>query len=247
VPKAARSEDKYRGEAFASGLELVVPTVVFTLLGLWADSALGHRPLFLIVGFCFGAAAPSPASTTATARAARSTTRASLVASTSTSSPEHDRPHPSGMSPSADVPDLSVPEPRRHRVAHRRRTSPLHALWVRRWRSSLLGIWQGVGGALGAWRSRPVVVLANFLDHRRVLGWAARISPAMIMAVSRWAVPRAGSSVIFGMGLLVEQIDAVNLDVVRRVRARAASRLLGAGDALDQFQSRVPRLKPRKS
>ena len=39
VPKAARSEDKYRGEAFASGLELVVPTVVFTLLGLWADSA----------------------------------------------------------------------------------------------------------------------------------------------------------------------------------------------------------------
>ena len=43
VPKAARSEDKYRGEAFASGLELVVPTVVFTLLGLWADSSVGHR------------------------------------------------------------------------------------------------------------------------------------------------------------------------------------------------------------
>ena len=34
VPKAARSEDKYRGEAFANGLEVVVPTVVFTLLGL---------------------------------------------------------------------------------------------------------------------------------------------------------------------------------------------------------------------
>ena len=57
VPKAARSEDhKYRGEAFASGLELVVPTVVFTLLGLWADSSWGTAPLFLIVGFIFGAA-----------------------------------------------------------------------------------------------------------------------------------------------------------------------------------------------
>ena len=56
VPKAARSEDhKYRGEAFASGLELVVPTIVFTLLGLWADSAWGTAPLFLIVGFVFGA------------------------------------------------------------------------------------------------------------------------------------------------------------------------------------------------
>jgi len=56
VPKAARSEEKYRGEAFASGLELVVPTVVFTLLGLWADSAWGTAPLFLIIGFVFGAA-----------------------------------------------------------------------------------------------------------------------------------------------------------------------------------------------
>ena len=50
VPKAARSEDKYRGEAFANGLELVVPTVLLTLLGLWADSAWGTAPLFLIIG-----------------------------------------------------------------------------------------------------------------------------------------------------------------------------------------------------
>jgi F0F1-type ATP synthase assembly protein I len=55
VPKAARSEDKYRGEAFASGLELVVPTVVFALLGLWADSSWGTAPLFLILGVLFGA------------------------------------------------------------------------------------------------------------------------------------------------------------------------------------------------
>jgi F0F1-type ATP synthase assembly protein I len=37
-------------------MELVIPTVVFTLLGLWADSSLGTAPLFLIVGFLFGAA-----------------------------------------------------------------------------------------------------------------------------------------------------------------------------------------------
>jgi len=55
VPRAARRDEKYRGEAFASGLELVVPTVVFTLLGLWADSAWDTAPLLLIVGFVFGA------------------------------------------------------------------------------------------------------------------------------------------------------------------------------------------------
>jgi F0F1-type ATP synthase assembly protein I len=55
VPKKARSNDKYRGEAFTTGLELVVPTVVFTLLGLWADSSLGTAPLFLVVGFLLGA------------------------------------------------------------------------------------------------------------------------------------------------------------------------------------------------
>jgi F0F1-type ATP synthase assembly protein I len=56
VPKSARSDNnKYRGEAFTSGLELVVPTVVFTLLGLWADSSWGTAPLFLILGFVFGA------------------------------------------------------------------------------------------------------------------------------------------------------------------------------------------------
>ena len=55
VPKKARSEDKYRGEAFASGLELVVPTVVFTLLGLWADRSWGTAPLFVILGFVLGA------------------------------------------------------------------------------------------------------------------------------------------------------------------------------------------------
>jgi F0F1-type ATP synthase assembly protein I len=55
VPRKARTEDKYRGEAFASGLELVVPTVVFTLLGFWADNSWGTAPLFLILGFVFGA------------------------------------------------------------------------------------------------------------------------------------------------------------------------------------------------
>jgi F0F1-type ATP synthase assembly protein I len=56
VPKATSSEEhKYRGEAFASGLELVVPTILFTLLGLWADSAWGTAPLFLVIGFLFGA------------------------------------------------------------------------------------------------------------------------------------------------------------------------------------------------
>jgi F0F1-type ATP synthase assembly protein I len=54
-PKKAKY-DQVRGEGVVHGLELVIPTVLFTLLGLWLDSALGTAPLFLIVGFLFGAA-----------------------------------------------------------------------------------------------------------------------------------------------------------------------------------------------
>jgi F0F1-type ATP synthase assembly protein I len=58
VPKQVRNathgDTTHRGEGLAHGLELVIPTVVFTLLGLWLDSALGTKPLFLLVGFAFG-------------------------------------------------------------------------------------------------------------------------------------------------------------------------------------------------
>jgi F0F1-type ATP synthase assembly protein I len=58
VPKQARAaahgDTTHRGEGLAHGLELVVPTVLFTLLGLGLDGALGTKPLFLIVGFVFG-------------------------------------------------------------------------------------------------------------------------------------------------------------------------------------------------
>jgi F0F1-type ATP synthase assembly protein I len=56
VPKQARGEHKFRGEGLANGLELVVPTVVFTLLGLWLDSEFGTAPLLLVVCFVFGVA-----------------------------------------------------------------------------------------------------------------------------------------------------------------------------------------------
>lgn len=57
VPKQVRNkngEEKHRGEGVAHGLELVIPTVVFTLLGLGLDSLLGTKPLFLLVGFVWG-------------------------------------------------------------------------------------------------------------------------------------------------------------------------------------------------
>jgi F0F1-type ATP synthase assembly protein I len=53
-PKTAKW-DQVRGEGVVHGLEIVIPTIVFSLLGLWADSALGTAPLFLLVGFVFGA------------------------------------------------------------------------------------------------------------------------------------------------------------------------------------------------
>jgi len=57
VPKQVRdgaNADKHRGEGVAHGLELVVPTVVFTLLGLGLDALLGTKPLFLLIGFAWG-------------------------------------------------------------------------------------------------------------------------------------------------------------------------------------------------
>ena len=57
VPKQVRdgaNADKHRGEGVAHGLELVVPTVIFTLLGLGLDALLGTKPLFLLVGFAWG-------------------------------------------------------------------------------------------------------------------------------------------------------------------------------------------------
>ena len=58
VPKQVRDgadgDQKHRGEGVAHGLELVVPTVVLTLLGLGLDSLLGTKPLFLLIGFAWG-------------------------------------------------------------------------------------------------------------------------------------------------------------------------------------------------
>jgi F0F1-type ATP synthase assembly protein I len=54
VPKQARGDHKYRGQGLANGLELVVPTVAFTLLGLWLDSEFGTAPFLLLFCFVFG-------------------------------------------------------------------------------------------------------------------------------------------------------------------------------------------------
>jgi len=54
VPKQARGDHKVRGEGLANGLELVVPTVLFTLFGLWLDNKFGTAPLLLLVCFLFG-------------------------------------------------------------------------------------------------------------------------------------------------------------------------------------------------
>ena len=152
---------------------------------------------------------------------------------------------PSGMSPSdTTVPDLTVPDPDgiESRIA---KDIARHALWVAPVAILALGIWQGIGGALGV-ALALVVVLANFLITGALLGWAARISPAMIMAVALggflvWLI------VIFGMGLLVEQIDAVNLDVfVVSVLVLHLGLLFWEMRSIS-FSLASPGLKPRKS
>jgi hypothetical protein len=142
------------------------------------------------------------------------------------------------------APDLSVPDPDmiESRIA---KDIVRHALWIAPAAIVALGLWKGVGGALGV-ALALVVVLANFLITGALLGWAARISPAMIMAVSLggfvvWLI------VIFGMGLLVEQIDAVNLDVfVVSVLVLHLGLLFWEMRSIS-FSLASPGLKPRKS
>lgn len=139
---------------------------------------------------------------------------------------------------------LAVPDPDgiESRIA---RDIARHGVWVAPVAILALGIWQGVGGALGV-ALAFVVVLANFLVTGALLGWAARISPAMIMAVSLggflvWLV------VIFGTGLLVEQLDAVNLDVyVVSVLVLHLGLLFWEMRSIS-FSLASPGLKPRKS
>jgi hypothetical protein len=147
---------------------------------------------------------------------------------------------PSDMS----APDLTVPDPDmiESRIA---KDIVRHALWIAPAAIIALGLWKGVGGALGV-ALALVVVLANFLITGALLGWAARISPAMIMAVSLggfvvWLM------VIFGVGLLVEQIDAVNLDVfVVSVLVLHLGLLFWEMRSIS-FSLASPGLKPRKS
>ena len=142
------------------------------------------------------------------------------------------------------VPDLTVPDPDgiESRIA---KDIVRHALWVAPVAILALGLWKGVGGALGV-ALALVVVLANFLITGALLGWAARISPTMIMAVALggflvWLI------VIFGMGLLVEQIDAVNLDVfVVSVLVLHLGLLFWEMRSIS-FSLASPGLKPRKS
>ena len=142
------------------------------------------------------------------------------------------------------VPDLSVPSPDgiESRIA---RDIARHALWVAPVAIIALGILFGVGGALGV-ALAFVVVLANFLITGALLGWAARISPGAIMGVALggflvWLM------VIFGMGLLVEQIDAVNLDVfVVSVLVLHLGLLVWEMRSIS-FSLASPGLKPRKS
>jgi hypothetical protein len=151
---------------------------------------------------------------------------------------------PSDVTPDASVPELSVPSPDgiESRIA---RDIARHALWVAPAAILALGIWQGLGGALGV-ALAFVVVLANFLITGALLGWAARISPAMIMAVALggflvWLL------VIFGTGLLVEQIDTINLDVyVVSVLVLHLGLLFWEMRSIS-FSLASPGLKPRKS
>jgi hypothetical protein len=151
---------------------------------------------------------------------------------------------PSDVTPDPSVPELSVPSPDgiESRIA---RDIARHALWVAPAAILALGIWQGLGGALGV-ALAFVVVLANFLITGALLGWAARISPAMIMAVALggflvWLL------VIFGTGLLVEQIDTINLDVyVVSVLVLHLGLLFWEMRSIS-FSLASPGLKPRKS
>jgi len=142
------------------------------------------------------------------------------------------------------VPEITVPDPDgiESRIA---RDLARHALWIAPVCVIAAGIFWGLPGALGMLLGFAVV-LANFLVTGALLGWAARISPTMIMAVAL-----SGFIVwlffIFGTGLLVEQTDAVDLTVyVVSVLVLHLGLLFWETRSIS-FSLASPGLKPRKS
>ncbi len=120
-----------------------------------------------------------------------------------------------------------------------------HGLWIAPVAILAGGLWKGTGGALGV-ALAFVVVIANFLISGALLGWAARISPTMIMVVALGGF-LVWLFVIFGIGLLVEQIPAVEMSVfVVSVLVLHLGLLFWETRSIS-FSLASPGLKPRKS
>jgi len=120
-----------------------------------------------------------------------------------------------------------------------------HALWIAPAAVIGAGIWKGTGGALAVLLAL-VVVVANFLITAAMLGWAARISPHMIMGVALGGFV-VWLFAIFGMGLVVQQIDAIDMSVFVVSVLILHLGLLFWETRSVSFSLASPGLKPRKS
>ena len=142
------------------------------------------------------------------------------------------------------VPDITPPDPDgiESRIA---RDLARHALWIAPVCVIGAGVIWGTAGALGMLLAF-VVVLANFLVTAAMLGWAARISPTMIMAVALGGF-LVWLFFIFGTGLLVEQTDAIDLNVYVVSVLVLHLGLLAWETRSISFSLASPGLKPRKS
>ncbi len=148
------------------------------------------------------------------------------------------------MTEETPVPEISAPDADgiESRIA---RDIARHALWVAPVCIIAAGIFWGTAGALGMLLAFAVV-LANFLVTGAMLGWAARISPTMIMAVALGGF-LVWLFFIFGTGLLVEQTDAIDLTVyVVSVLVLHLGLLVWETRSIS-FSLASPGLKPRKS
>ncbi len=73
------------------------------------------------------------------------------------------------------------------------------------------GIWRGPSAALAVTLSLALVIF-NFMLSGAMLGWAARISPDMLMGVALGGF-LVKIIALFAVGTIVEQIDAVDFPV----------------------------------
>ena len=207
VPQRRISAPPAEGDVLAHGMTMIAAPVSFGVLGWWIDSLLGTSPIFLLVLAAFGVAA-SFASAYYRYEQRVSASRRGQAVDAALPGHTHGRSPTGGQSMSAPV---IVPPRSTASSCRSRGTSRAARRSSRRSSSSAWGsgaVREGAAAVVLAF----AIVVANFIAAAALMGWAARTSPGMLMAVALFGfILRL--AVITAIGVGIKELDIVDWPV----------------------------------